>query len=176
MFDYTPRACTGNDFTREYGVDGCGNVARIYGYNLCVPCFRELNKKRFYARVEEYKKKKNVAPVRKKRKPSGEGDLFNKIWTSREHMSELSGRTLPPKGNPYWVNCFAHLLPKGTYPELKFKFENVMLLHPEEHRLYDFGTSDQRIEYSRQWNCDWDVLYAKRQMLLKKLANDSPIE
>jgi hypothetical protein len=62
-----------------------------------------------------------------------QSQLFNKIWESRQHRSELSGLPLLPKGHPQWHWQFAHILPKGTYPKWKFEEKNIILCLPEEH-------------------------------------------
>lgn len=60
-------------------------------------------------------------------------DLFNHIWETREHKSELTGLALLPKGHFQWHWQFLHVLPKGTYPNYKFLEKNIILALPEEH-------------------------------------------
>ena len=64
---------------------------------------------------------------------SSQSRLFNDIWESRTHRSELSGAPLLPKGHPQWHWQFAHVLPKGSYPKWKFEAKNIILCLPEEH-------------------------------------------
>lgn len=60
-------------------------------------------------------------------------EMFNYIWETRPHFSEVSGKKLLPKGDFKWHWCFAHILPKGSYPKWKFSSDNIMLMLPEEH-------------------------------------------
>lgn len=59
--------------------------------------------------------------------------LFNSIWQTREHISELSGKPLLSKGHLMWHWQFLHILPKGTYPKWKLEAKNIMLALPPEH-------------------------------------------
>jgi hypothetical protein len=63
--------------------------------------------------------------------------LFSEIWDEREHVSELSGKPLLPKGNPQWHWQMLHVLPHGSYPAYKFRKENIMLALPEEHAIQE---------------------------------------
>ena len=63
--------------------------------------------------------------------------LFEYIWETRPHVSEVSGNRLPYKGHPQWHWCFAHILSKGAYPSTRLIPENIILLTPEEHDLQE---------------------------------------
>jgi hypothetical protein len=102
---------------------------------------------------------------------SGQMDLFNKIWGSRPHKSELSRQPLDQfKNTQYFVWLFAHILPKGQFPMFKLEEENILLISPEEHRLIDFGTCDERMEYNEvaNYKCNWDVFYQRKEYLKVK--------
>lgn len=60
-------------------------------------------------------------------------ELFNYIWETREHKSELSGEPLLPKGHFQWHWQFLHVLPKGAYPYYKLRPENIILGTIKEH-------------------------------------------
>lgn len=60
-------------------------------------------------------------------------ELFNHIWETREHISELSGKPLLPKGHFKWHWQFIHVLGKGPYPSYKLEEKNILLGLPEEH-------------------------------------------
>jgi hypothetical protein len=62
-----------------------------------------------------------------------QAQLFNHIWETREHISELSGKPLLPKGHLMWHWQFLHILPKGTYPKFKLLPKNIILALPDEH-------------------------------------------
>jgi len=68
---------------------------------------------------------------------SGLLQLFSEIWEEREHVSELSGKPLLPKGHPQWHWEFLHVLPHGSYKAYKFRKENIILALPEEHAIQE---------------------------------------
>lgn len=105
-------------------------------------------------------------------KPTGEYELFLKIWNEREHVSFLTGkRLIDPFNNEidptskFFVNCFAHVLSKKQHPALRLEKDNIVLLSPAEHYLWDFGTIKQREDYSE----DWYKLYNLRESLIKTI-------
>lgn len=82
-------------------------------------------------------------------------ELFQSIWATRPHVSFISGE--PIRNFDHW--CFAHVLPKGTYPDLKFSADNIVLLTREEHRIFDQGTQKERLEYKKAHpRCEWALL------------------
>lgn len=64
-------------------------------------------------------------------------ELFQEIWNERDHVSELSGKYLGDEMNSWF---FAHILSKGSNPQLKFNKENIMLVTQEEHWQLDQNT------------------------------------
>lgn len=83
-----------------------------------------------------------------------QNELFDYVWETREHISELTGRPLLPKGHFKWHWQFLHVLSKGSYPSMKFESENVLLGLPDEHtnqeRYQVF--KDRQIELKRQYS------------------------
>ena len=61
-------------------------------------------------------------------------ELFNHIWNTREHRSELTGKPLYNTNHSQWHWQFLHVLPKGSYPKYKLNPDNIMLALPEEHQ------------------------------------------
>lgn len=107
-------------------------------------------------------------------KPTGERAFFDAIWSDREHFSWLSNLPLDKyKNSSLYVNMFAHILPKGGYGKWRLKDKNIILLTPEEHRLFDQGTEEERQEYEYMMQqigrpCRWEELYE----LVKEYKND----
>lgn len=66
-------------------------------------------------------------------KSYNESKMFKEIWESKQHISELSGKQLLPKGHfkHHWQ--FLHVLPKGTFPNFKYFKHNILLGLPSEH-------------------------------------------
>lgn len=62
--------------------------------------------------------------VNKKYKPTGEKQLFLDIWNSRKHECCVCGSNI----NEMSTYCFAHILPKGMYPEYRLTKANIALV------------------------------------------------
>ena len=65
-------------------------------------------------------------------------ELFEYIWQKNtkngERFSQLSGEEIKlNRYSPKWVNCFLHVLPKGSYPYFALNPENIIFATPEEH-------------------------------------------
>jgi len=75
--------------------------------------------------------------------------LFSIIWEEREHKSEISGLPLHGKGHSQWHWQFSHILPKGLYPSYRLKKENIILMTPEEHQLWEFKR--HKIKDQEKW-------------------------
>lgn len=109
------------------------------------------------------------APKEKKEKPK-QYDLFLKMYNNGfNFVSFLTGRQVKERpGSLLFVNCFAHVLPKGSYTHYKMNPENIVILSPEEHHLFDFGSEEQRQKYAEVNKCDWSGLYELRDRLKEK--------
>lgn len=60
-------------------------------------------------------------------------------------------------GTDLWWSCFSHVLPKGRYTFFKLNPKNVIVCHPDFHRIVDQGTSLDRINHPT-WKFDkWDA-------------------
>ena len=59
--------------------------------------------------------------------------MFEYVWETREHRSEITGEPLLPKGHFKWHFQMMHLLSKNTYPHYKFESDCIILGLPEEH-------------------------------------------
>jgi hypothetical protein len=57
-------------------------------------------------------------------------NVFYRIWSKREHRSEISGEKL---GKEPLSIYFHHILPKEKYPEICLDEENIILLTLDEH-------------------------------------------
>lgn len=110
-------------------------------------------------------------PLKTKHKATGELKMFAEVWNTREHKSEISGRDLSSfEGTSFFLNCFAHLYPKGKHPELRLVEENIMLLHIEEHYILDFGTTKHREMYVKEHpSTDWSIIEQRKEMIKKTL-------
>ena len=96
-------------------------------HKLCAVCNKE--------RLDKVKKPKKRIKI-KKRKVTGEREMFIRIWNKRDHICSHCGMNLGDEPNVYY---FSHIKPKGKYPELRLDESNIELLCMECHRKYDFG-------------------------------------
>lgn len=102
---------------------------------------------------------------------TGEKKIFDQIWMDRPHISEISGIQLHQYTPTYYLNLFAHILCKKDYPHIRLLPENIILLTPHEHKLYDIKTEKDRKDYATMIQdkfgktVAWEYLYAKREAL-----------
>lgn len=60
-------------------------------------------------------------------------ELYEYVWSTRPHESEIDGEPLLPKNHPQWAWQMAHIVPHGSYPAYKFKPENIILMTVKQH-------------------------------------------
>jgi hypothetical protein len=109
---------------KQCNKDECVN--NVWGKGYC--------KYHQYLRKDKNKKKPlKKSPLKKVYKPTGELALFKEIWEERKKICFVSGEVI----ENFSVQCFAHVLPKGSYPTLRLDKENIVLVKPEIHYIYD---------------------------------------
>ncbi len=93
-----------------------------------------------YCKYHQYLRddKKKTSSIKKSKikkgyKRTGELEVFKEIWEERPRICFVSGEAI--KG--FNVQCFAHVLPKGSFPTLRLEKYNIVLLTPEMHFMYD---------------------------------------
>jgi hypothetical protein len=111
---------------------------------------------------------------------TGEKEIFDQIWMDRPHISEISGIQLHQYVPTYYLNLFAHILCKKDYPKIRLLPENIMLLTPNEHYLFDVKQEKDRQEYAEMIYkkfgkiVQWEYLYAKRDALKEFYLENFP--
>lgn len=93
----------------------------------------------------------------KQKEPKGEAKFYLDILDNTKPSqlrSYLTGSALPQsviktKRGRAFFSMFAHVLPKGNYPELRLHPLNIILLTPEEHHLWDQGSFKEQEEYEK---------------------------
>ena len=95
--------------------------------------------------------------------------VFYEVWEEANGCSMLSGR---PISEPDPRN-FAHIIPKGKYPQATYDKRNIYVVTYYEHFLLDHGTHDMRDKYAemiRQHGVtvDWSKLYHLADKLRKE--------
>lgn len=99
----------------------------------------------------DWNKKSNKENKTKKRiyAPTGEKELFEKIWNTRRRECKLCWiKIREPKSQN-----FAHILNKGMYPDMRLVEDNIVILCLHCHTKMDKIVSDKWKAYIyRNWN------------------------
>ena len=100
-----------------------------------------------------------------KQKPkevTGEKELFEELWSTREHKSWLTGASLKPyeekmdeeqcwHKHPLWVNLFHHVLNKKNYSWFRLLHDNIIVILPQEHLdLHSLSMDKLIIKYGKE--------------------------
>jgi len=74
-------------------------------------------------------------------------EMFEYIWRTRPHYSQLTGQPLLPKDHPKWHWQFLHVLPKGKFKKFALESDNILLGLPYEHEHQnDYKTFNDKYE------------------------------
>ena len=80
----------------------------------------------------------------KPKEAAGEHELFEELWSTRKHVSWLTGVPLRQyedkmdeeqcwHKHPLWYNLFHHVLNKKNYSKFRLLHDNIIFLTPQEH-------------------------------------------
>lgn len=108
------------------------------------------------------------------RRPTGELNLFLALWRENRHnwISRISGADLVPPlfdedgrllNGRTFVSQLSHILPKGTYPDLRLEPVNIIFKTVEEHRLW---TEERRNLLDKP---EWQWVFELEQKLKREL-------
>jgi hypothetical protein len=106
--------------------------------------------------------------------------LFEALWDANRNYSNTvtcpyTGEVLY-KSSRYYINYFAHILPKKNYPFFKLNPANIQIVSNEFHRIIDQGSTKDRLAHP-DWKWDlWDakVIEMKEEYLKFKIKNLLP--
>lgn len=86
--------------------------------------------------------------IQRKRKVTGEGELFKEIAKERPHICFVTKQTVNiyNQDGRLNVSCFAHLVSKGSRTDLRLLKKNIVIVLPRVHQIYDKGNRQERIE------------------------------
>jgi hypothetical protein len=102
-------------------------------------------------------------------------DIFDEIWHERERKCFVTGVDLSwAYGTYFYVNCFAHVLAKGKnkYPKYKRLKENIVLVTPSVHMLYDNGVFERIIEFEKNTGCSFRPLFELEKKLHERYVEE----
>ena len=135
------KICVGKGKYKD--IEGCGMLTYIFSNGLCQGC---ANKARI--KISGYNApKSSLKPY--KREPTGELAMFERIWITRPHVSEISGQPLFNRNHKFWINQFMHVRGKGADSKNRLNEENIVLATWEEHYLYDF--QKHKVQDKPEW-------------------------
>lgn len=86
------------------------------------------------------KVKKPIAKVSAKRKLQivedkvlfeKDKEFYREVWNASPHVCQCGCKRY--LGKEPLTTFFHHLLPKSIYPQFRHTFENIMILHPDDH-------------------------------------------
>jgi hypothetical protein len=120
------------------------NYKRLHGGKTMIEVQMDRQKTK-PIKVYQFKKqplKRTQKPTKYKRKKTGEWEMFLEIWKERPHycVNKKCGKYL---GEEPQAIFFSHRKSKGAYPELRLCKDNIDLLCPECHRLWDFSNKNE---------------------------------
>lgn len=97
----------------------------------------------------------------------GEREMFEFLWETKSHKSEISGRNL--ENIALFFSMFAHILDKKKFPLFRYNPENIMIIHPMEHVLIDAGSASSRQKYKEEFpSANFMEFYLRKEELLKQ--------
>ena len=95
----------------------------------------------------------------------GEREMFEFLWDTKPHKSEISGRNLEQIS--LFFSMFAHVLDKKKYRLFRYNPDNILIVHPMEHVLIDHGNSEARRNYQNEFpSADFTIFFNRKQELL----------
>lgn len=98
----------------------------------------------------------------------GEMELFLYLWQNREHRCYVSGVKLDKyRDTDFFPNLFAHILPKAKnrYPKFKLYENNLVLLSPDIHTMFDNPTLKGIKEYEEKTGHTFSALFELERIL-----------
>lgn len=113
-------------------------------------CFCTDFNRRFCKNYRNDKKPKKKSTLQTKRKPTGEMDLFKKLWEERPHVCFVSGDTIR-----FSPSVFFHILGKGAFEKYRLNPNNIIFVKPEYHDDWHNMTRAELL----QKDCDWQKVF-----------------
>jgi len=126
----------------------CKDLTYLYARGLCLSCDQKLNPSKHSANLKRSKPLKpqsgSVTPIKRKsfntkpKKATGELELFRKLWQERGNRCQITGKVLE-----FSVWNFMHILSKGAYKGYRLNPDNILIVHPKVHDLYDNSSKEK---------------------------------
>ena len=125
-----------------------------------------MNKTYFFPDPKKYSQPKLKTGLKQKAKePTGELKFFKEIFIERNGLCEITGAKIE-----FHPISFMHMLSKGAYPKFRLKKENVMMVIPNIHHVYDNGNR----EYLLHLYPKAKIIYDKKEALKIEYYQQKP--
>jgi hypothetical protein len=112
-----------------------------------------------YSKKKEKSRMQRSSIKQKVREPTGELELFKRIFKKRGGKCCITDEVLQ-----FHVECFAHVLSKGAFPSFRLEEYNIVLVQRKIHRMYDNGSKEDLLaEFPRA-----AILYELKDALKEK--------
>ena len=147
-------------------------------------CYRKANSKGFCPihRPQPIKGDRTVKAVitnlkkqaiQRKRKVTGEGELFKEIAQERPHVCFVTGTPVNVYNQDGRLNvsCFAHLVSKGSRTDLRLLKKNIVIVLPRVHHIYDKGNRQERAEMEQYEG--WHNLHKLHDLIIEENNRDN---
>jgi hypothetical protein len=85
-------------------------------------------------------------PMSRKRKATGEMELFKELWESRKHRCYVTGRELEFSH----MICF-HILGKGAFPSYRLNPSNIIFVNAEYHMDWHSMSREALMKKDPRW-------------------------
>jgi hypothetical protein len=144
---------------------GDNSLKWIYARDMCQYHYQKEQFNKSKARKQQ--KISNNSPF------SSEVELFEYLWATTPQKSFLTGEAIKiSRDNDLWYSIFAHVLPKGKYPQFRLMPWNIVFLNPcrkdgrSEHHAFDQMAKSDRERFLP--DCNWNKLEKYKMKLLRK--------
>lgn len=141
----------------------CNN--RIWARGYCQHHDRINNPSKYQIKKTGITSKSSGDRVSKglKRSPTGELELFKRLYEERNQTCQLTGKWIA-----FDVNCFAHILGKGSHGKFRLNPDNILMVDKRIHQLYDHEGRDKLLaEFPEA-----EVIYELKEKLRWKYYNE----
>ena len=166
---------------------GCNTEQYIFSHGLCKRCasIASFKSRQLTISAPRYK-----TPIRKRKPPyeanrterwlkvhwgfNSQVELFDYLWDNRPLTCPFTGENLLPYKDDMLMRriCCAHVLPKGTATFYKLNPDNVLLVHPEFHRIVDQGTFKDRGDHPSWDFKSWDLMVEMKREEYEKFKKE----
>lgn len=114
---------------------------------------------------KKYSQPKQPKKLKRERKVTGELALFKEIFIERKGVCEITGQKIE-----FHPISFMHILAKGAYPRFRLKKDNILMVIPDIHELYDNGSK----EYLLSVYPEAIIIFEEKELLKIEYYKDKP--